>query len=534
MFFARKDGMYLNHYNLRQKPFSISPDPKFIWFSENHKEALAVLKYGILDNRGFLLLTGDIGTGKTALINALVKKIDVAALVATIPDPGLSSLDFFNFLAEEFEMNRQFDTKGDFLIHFKQFLHRAYEGNRNVLLIIDEAQRLDHEMLEQVRLLSNIEMESRKLINIFFVGQSEFNEMLLDERNKAVRQRITASYHLDPLTEGEIAGYIQHRLKVAGAEKDIFTDGAIREVYACSQGNPRVINIICDHALLTGYSSGATLLDKAIITECAKELHFTGDIIHLLNQGPSADRALMDSEATRKSQKQKVAVSVIAMLLLGVVGYFTYNFQLEDSPKWGLEEIAAKKDLILSEKEKKALIDKISKEHQADQNNSMAQTPAAKTDVPNKDASAAKETVVEKDTAGAQGGLKIKNDSGRRSPNIAPVSDQKIVVQFKHNSNEISDQGFEALKRFVRLASENPHSDIIVEGYTDSFGNYQYNKDLSKFRADIIKNYFAGQGIPVSRIKTYGMGPENPIASNNTFEGRRKNRRVEIKIDLQE
>ncbi|MGD9305942.1 MAG: AAA family ATPase, partial [Desulfobacterales bacterium] len=176
--------MYLNHYNLRQKPFSISPDPRFLWFSENHKEALAVLKYGILDNRGFLLLTGDIGTGKTALINALVKKIDVAALVATVPDPGLSSLDFFNFLSEEFGMDRQFDTKGDFLIHFKQFLHQAYQGNRNVLLIIDEAQRLDHEMLEQVRLLSNIELENRKLINIFFVGQSEFNEMLLDEKNK--------------------------------------------------------------------------------------------------------------------------------------------------------------------------------------------------------------------------------------------------------------------------------------------------------------------------------------------------------------
>ncbi|MGD8523999.1 MAG: AAA family ATPase, partial [Desulfobacterales bacterium] len=123
--------MYLNHYNLRQKPFSISPDPRFLWYSENHNEALAVLKYGILDNRGFLLLTGDIGTGKTALINALVKKIDVAALVATVPDPGLSSLDFFNFLSEEFGMDRQFDTKGDFLIHFKQFLHQAYQGNRN-------------------------------------------------------------------------------------------------------------------------------------------------------------------------------------------------------------------------------------------------------------------------------------------------------------------------------------------------------------------------------------------------------------------
>jgi general secretion pathway protein A len=526
--------MYLNHYNLRQKPFSISPDPKFLWFSENHKEALAVLKYGILDNRGFLLLTGDIGTGKTALINALVKKIDVAALVATIPDPGLSSLDFFNFLSEEFEMNRHFDTKGDFLIHFKHFLYRAYEGNRNVLLIIDEAQRLDHEMLEQVRLLSNIEMQNRKLINIFFVGQSEFNEMLLDEKNKAVRQRITASYHLDPLTDVETVKYIQHRLKVAGAEKDIFTAGAIREVFSCSQGNPRLINIICDHALLTGYSSGVTLIDKEIISECANELHITGDIIDLIDNSPSPDKTTKDSDLIRKSQKQKMAVSVIAMLLLGIVGYFMYNFQLDESPQWGMEDIAKKKNLILSQEEKNALIAKISEESRAQKKESVAETHAKQTDVKNKDLSATKDTTVEKDAAYARRGIENKNVLVSGSPNITQYPGQKTVVHFKHNSNEIPDQAFESLKRIVRLASKNPESEIIVEGYTDSFGNYQYNKKLSKFRADIIKSYFAGQGIPVSRIKTYGMGPENPIATNNTFEGRKKNRRVEIRINSKE
>lgn len=526
--------MYLNHYNLRQKPFSISPDPRFLWFSENHKEALAVLKYGILDSRGFLLLTGDIGTGKTALINALVKKIDVAALVATVPDPGLSSLDFFNFLSEEFEMNRQFDTKGDFLIHFKKFLHQAYERNRNVLLIIDEAQRLDPEMLEQVRLLSNIEMESRKLINIFFVGQSEFNEMLLDERNKAVRQRITASYHLEPITEVETAGYLHHRLKVAGAEKDIFTAGAIREVFACSQGNPRLINIICDHALLTGYSSGVTLIDKEIISECAKELHITGDIIQLLDNSPSPDKTAMDSDLIRKSQKQKMAVSVIAMLLLGIVGYFMYNFQLDESPLWGLEEIAAKKDLILSNEEKKALIAKSAEGNQTQKKETVAEIRAKQAHGNNKDVSVTKDTTVEKDTAHTRSDTENKTALGSRSSNITQVPGHKTVVQFKHNSNEIPDQAFESLKLIVRLASKNPESEIIVKGYTDSFGNYQYNRKLSKFRADIIKSYFAGQGIPVSRIKTYGMGPENPIATNNTFEGRKKNRRVEIRINPKE
>ena len=162
--------MYEAFYKLKAMPFQITTDPRFLWLGEKHSEALATLKYGIMENKGFLLLTGDVGTGKTALINQLIKMIDVAAIVAKIPDPGLSSLDFFNFLAVEFKMNKKFDSKGAFLIYLKNFLHKAYAAQKKVLLVIDEDQRLNHELLEQVRLLSNIELQNRKLINIFFVG----------------------------------------------------------------------------------------------------------------------------------------------------------------------------------------------------------------------------------------------------------------------------------------------------------------------------------------------------------------------------
>ena len=192
--------MYQSFYSLNSKPFQITTDPKFLWLGEKHKEALATLKYGLLENKGFLLLTGDIGTGKTALINALIKIIDVAAIVATIPDPGLDSLDFFNILAEEFKMNRRFDSKGAFLIQLKHFLHNAFDADKKVLLVVDEAQMLNHDLLEQIRLLSNIEMNNRKLINIFFVGQTEFSNMLREERNKAIRQRIGVTFHINPLT----------------------------------------------------------------------------------------------------------------------------------------------------------------------------------------------------------------------------------------------------------------------------------------------------------------------------------------------
>ena len=163
----RKAIMYLEHYGLKLKPFSISPDPQFLWLGERHREALATLRYGIIDNKGFLLLTGDVGTGKTVLINRLIKLIDVKVTVATIPDPGLGLIDFYNILADEFKMNRTFNQKGEFLINFKTFLTEAYGAQKTVLLIIDEAQRLAHELLDEIRVLSNIDFNGRQLINIF-------------------------------------------------------------------------------------------------------------------------------------------------------------------------------------------------------------------------------------------------------------------------------------------------------------------------------------------------------------------------------
>ena len=202
--------MYLKYFNLREKPFNISPDSRFLWLSEKHKEGLATLKYAILEEKGFLLLTGDVGTGKTLLIRALIKMRDIETLIATIPDPDLDIMDFFKLLAEEFKMKKSFSSKGDFLVQFKRFLLESYGSDKKVLLIIDEAQRLNHKLLEQIRLLSNIEMDHRKLINIFFVGQTEFNQMLMEERNWAVRQRIAVNYRLEPLTAAETADFGQN------------------------------------------------------------------------------------------------------------------------------------------------------------------------------------------------------------------------------------------------------------------------------------------------------------------------------------
>ncbi len=217
------------------------------------------------------------------------------------------------------------------------------------------------------------------------------------------------------------------------------------------------------------------------------------------------------------------------MVLLTLGGYLLYAYQSTDSPQWAIEDIVVKKDLKFSEAEKKALLAETAVENTEKQQAPAAEVGTENTDVANMDESAAQENTMV--LSGDE--ENIGNETTRLT--LAPMDpNQKLVLQFEHNSNEIPDEAFESLNRVVRYASSNPRVGILVEGYTDSFGNYWYNKKLSKFRADIVKNYFAGQGIPLDRIRSLGRGSDNPIAVNHTFEGRQKNRRVEIKIEMRQ
>ena len=226
----------------------------------------------------FCLLSGDIGTGKTTLINGLLESLDDQTLIAMVSDPGLEKLDFYNFLTHAFDIKKTFQSKGDFLVHFIHFLHKANADNKKVLIIIDEAQRLSHEIMEEVRQLSNIEKKDTKLLNVFLVGQHELIDALNETRNRALLQRITMKYLIGPLNHADVENYIAFRLKVAGTEKKIFSSGAIRQIISFSNGYPRLINIICDHALLTTYVKGKHKVDGAIIKECAKDLHINVDL----------------------------------------------------------------------------------------------------------------------------------------------------------------------------------------------------------------------------------------------------------------
>lgn len=267
--------MYESFFGLKKKPFQITTDPSFLWMGKKHREALSTLKYGVMENKGFLLLTGDVGTGKTTLINRLVEDIHGRAYTAKIPDPGLSKYDFYRMVSRYFGLPIEVRTKSDFLEPFSRFLNDAHEERRSVLLLIDEAQRLKHDLMEEIRLLSNLERQDAKLLNIFFVGQNEFNAILLQPENRALMRRITITYNLDPLDRIETCEYIRHRLKTAGAGYEIFSSAAMEEVYKFSNGFPRQINIICDLAMFFASQLSQRTISRNIVSQCRDRISFT-------------------------------------------------------------------------------------------------------------------------------------------------------------------------------------------------------------------------------------------------------------------
>lgn len=307
--------MYLSFYELNKKPFNISADPLFLWYGEKHKEALATLTYGLLEANGYVVLTGDVGTGKTTLVNALIETLDKNILVANINHPTLDTIEFLSLVAKTYDASAKIADKTDFLVFFKSFLQQSYTKNKTALLVIDEAHRLSMELLEEIRLLSNMEQAGDKLINIFFVGQNELKPMLLSSECRALRQRITLLYDLEPLSEDETMSYVVHRLKVAGTKEKLFTSGAIHKIQDFTRGYPRLINIICDRAMLTGYVKEQKKIDEDIVSECAREISFLDPTVSktgttesdesLSRESPSIEAAPTETVSLENSAREE-------------------------------------------------------------------------------------------------------------------------------------------------------------------------------------------------------------------------------------
>jgi general secretion pathway protein A len=268
--------MYTSFFGLAEKPFAITPDPRYLYLSERHAEALAHLLYGINESGGFIQLTGEVGTGKTTVVRTLLSRVPHHADVAVILNPRVTPVEFLLTICEELGLAIA-DADRESVKHMVDALNRrllnAHAEGRRIIVLVDEAQNLSIDVLEQVRLLTNLETPTQKLLQIILIGQPELRELLDRTELRQLAQRITGRYHLMPLSREETKGYVRHRLRVAGATEDIFTPGALLELHRLSLGIPRVINVACDRALLGGYTQDTKKITASLVRRAAGEVY---------------------------------------------------------------------------------------------------------------------------------------------------------------------------------------------------------------------------------------------------------------------
>jgi general secretion pathway protein A len=268
--------MYTSFFGLSEKPFAITPDPRYLYLSERHAEALAHLLYGINESGGFIQLTGEVGTGKTTVVRTLLSRVPHHADVAVILNPRVSAVEFLQTICEELGVEiapSDRDSVKQMIDALNRRLLGAHADGRRIIVLVDEAQNLTIEVLEQVRMLTNLETPTQKLLQIILIGQPELRELLDRTDLRQLAQRITGRYHLQPLSREETKGYVRHRLRVAGAQEEIFTARALDEVHRLSSGIPRVINVACDRALLGAYTQETRRINAALVRRAAGEVY---------------------------------------------------------------------------------------------------------------------------------------------------------------------------------------------------------------------------------------------------------------------
>ncbi len=334
--------MYLEHFGLLEAPFSIAPDPRYLYMSERHREALAHLLYGLDSDGAFILLSGDVGTGKTTVSRCLLEQVPENTRLALVLNPRLNAIELLQVICDELGISyATSEVNAKSLVdHINHFLLEAHARGHKTVVLVEEAQNLEPQVLEQLRLLTNLETSQRKLLQVILLGQPELLDILDQPELSQLAQRITARFHLSPLDESEVAEYIGHRLAVAGCRRPVFEGGAIRQIYRYSGGVPRLINVICDRALLGTFVQNRHQVDRKTIHQSAREV-------------------LGENRANRQRKKRTlmrplaIAVSLVVFLLsLVILGGLLeqgetlfanesgFPLQLTDSDKPGAKPVA--------------------------------------------------------------------------------------------------------------------------------------------------------------------------------------------------
>ena len=265
--------MYESYYSLKLKPFAMTSNPSFLYLSRRHKEALSSMLYGIKERLGFIEITGEVGTGKTTLCRALLDQLEKNVKTAFIFNSNMTEIQLMETIIEDLGIRMEKKNRHSMFSELNRFLIEQLAANNNVVLIIDEAQNLSHRLLEQIRMLSNLEAENEKLLQIVLVGQPELRDKLNKPSLRQLRQRIAVKYHIEALSPDEVPQYISRRLILAGANGygPLFSEDAVREIARHTGGVPRLINILCDKALLMGYVREMKNISADMITDCIQE-----------------------------------------------------------------------------------------------------------------------------------------------------------------------------------------------------------------------------------------------------------------------
>ncbi len=295
--------IYTAHFGLTEAPFSLTPDPRYLYMSERHREGLAHLLYGIQQPGGFVQLTGEVGTGKTTLCRCLLEQLPPEVDAALVLNPRLSVVEFLATLCDELHVVYPSETPSVKVLvdALHRYLLDAHARGRRTVLIIDEAQNLSADVLEQVRLLTNLETAAEKLLQIILIGQPELIRLLEGRRLRQLAQRITARYHLAPFSTRDACAYIRHRVRVAGGGRDLFTRAAMRSVRRVTGGVPRLINVICDRALLGAYAYDRRCVDAATVRRAGREV-----------------RGMLSSERRQERLAWAIALAVVGLAALGL------------------------------------------------------------------------------------------------------------------------------------------------------------------------------------------------------------------------
>lgn len=266
--------MYETFYNLRAKPFQLNPDPRFFFNSKGHKRAMSYLEYGLSQGEGFIIITGDVGAGKTTLVRSLLKRLASANIVAAhLVSTQLGADDALRMIAAAFGVGFEDTSKAVLLKKLETFLISCHRQKKRALLIVDEAQNLSSQAVEELRMLSNFQVDDTPLLQSFLLGQPEFRATIQSAQMQQLRQRVIASYHLGPLDAAETRAYIEHRLKTVGwTDNPQFSDDAFAVIFAFTEGIPRRINTLCDRLMLFGYLEEKTHFDKSVVEDVTNDL----------------------------------------------------------------------------------------------------------------------------------------------------------------------------------------------------------------------------------------------------------------------